>query len=177
MSADSWATCPRCKAKGEIGIRGQEFREDYELGLNDPDAWGEDEQDQAPCVILNYTGKCQSCGLKVEIHERFPVTWEQPKNEPTGFIVRKAWRYIPAGWFVRAKPSGRWYEVLSTRVMHSGLQLVKLGWAESGSPLEVETQRPREDVVDCRRGSLAPSSVQAALEALGPGVEILEDGQ
>lgn len=174
MSADSWAMCPRCKAKGEIIPQdSREFREDYELGLNDPDAWGEDEQDKAPCVILNYTGKCQSCGLKIEIHERFPVTWEPQVNKPTGFIVRKAWSTIPAGWFVT--PGGRtpqWFEVRATQRSGSS-QMITLAMPDGDRVFGYDP-----DVqVDCRRGSLAPSSVQAALEALGAGVEILEDGQ
>lgn len=95
---------------------------------------------------------------------------EQPTNEPTGFVRSKPWTAVPVGWFVQAKPGGDWYEVLATRAMHSDLQLVKLRIGNG----EVETQRPREDWVSCRAGSLS-NPIGDAVQALGEGVEILED--
>ena len=91
-------------------------------------------------------------------------------NEPTGFVRSKLWSAVPAGWFVQAKPGGDWYEVLATRAMHSDLQLVKLRIGNG----EVETQRPRGDWVSCRAGSLT-NPIGDAVQALGDGVEILED--
>jgi len=95
---------------------------------------------------------------------------ESGVNEPTGFVRSKLWSAVPAGWFVQAKPGGDWYEVLATRAMHSNLQLVKLRIGNG----EVETQRPREDRVSCRAGSLT-NPIGDAVQALGEGVEILED--
>jgi hypothetical protein len=171
MSADSWATCPRCKANDTIGFRGTEFREDYEIGLNDPEAWGEGEEGKEPCIILNYGGECQTCGLKVEIHERFPVPgMESEPNKPTGFVVTKAWNQIPVGWFVRA-PKGVWYEVTLSR-FENDRQVVELrlnGVAHSWP-------RDPDEKVACRRGSLASQAQAAAMEALGEGATILQDG-
>lgn len=150
---------------------GPEFREDWELGLNDPDAWGEDEQDKEPCVILNYRGGCQSCGLLVEIRERFPVTWEQPTNEPTGFVTSKPWGVIPVGWFVQAKPDGPWYEVTATVRVNDAVQKV---WLRFPDGSEVWHGRNPQSVVTCRAGSLS-NPIGDAVQALGDGVEILED--
>lgn len=37
-------------------------------------------------------------------------------NEPTGFVLKRAWSEVPAGWFVRhPKNPGEWLEVVSTR--------------------------------------------------------------
>jgi hypothetical protein len=183
MSADSWATCPRCKANDTIGFRGTEFREDYEIGLNDPEAWGEGEEGKEPCIILYYRGKCQSCDLKVEVHERFPVPdWRigtpvvpptPEPNKPTGFIVTKAWNQIPVGWFVRA-PKGAWYEVASNK-FENGRQMVGLRFPPDDDDVLVWPRDPDEKVV-CRRGSLASQAQAAAMEALGEGATILQDG-
>jgi len=84
VSANSWVTCPRCKAEGNIGFRGNQFREDWELGLNDPDAWGEGEAGQPPAVILKYSGECQDCGLEIKINQRVPLEdWTVPWEDWT----------------------------------------------------------------------------------------------
>ena len=93
-------------------------------------------------------------------------------NTPTGFVVHKPWKSIPAGWFVT--PGGRtpqWFEVLAT-TRHGSIQRVRLRMAD-GTPREFDYD---PDVrVQCRRGSLAVSSVEHALEVLGEGAEILAD--
>jgi len=168
MSADAWSACPAgCSALGER----RTFREDWELGRNDPEMWGEDEEGKAPCVIVKYHGQCQTCGLEIKIDERFLIEMPAPpKNEPTGFVVRRPWSAIPVGYFVRAPKGNDWYEVMETREMHSDLQLVVL---KLGGNL-ITTQRPRDQEVHVRRGSLANPSADA-LNTFGPGTSIIED--
>jgi hypothetical protein len=93
-------------------------------------------------------------------------------NKPTGFTVRKPWNQIPVGWFVRA-PKGVWYEVTLNRFeFESGRQVVELcrdGVARSWP-------RDPDEPVTCRRGSLASQAQAAAMEALGEGATILQDG-
>lgn len=93
---------------------------------------------------------------------------EPATNQPTGFVFRKPWKSIPAGWFVRAKADGPWFEIVDTGRLDSATQAVTL------KGLRTFAYDPNATVT-CRRGSLAPTSVQAALEALGEGVEILDD--
>jgi hypothetical protein len=169
VSADSWATCPRCKANG---LR-EDFREDYETGLNDPENWPNcGEEGKEPCVIFKYRGECQGCGLLVKLAHRFPVTWEpeknQPeKNEPTGPVEHRPWTEIPAGWFVQA-PNREWYEVVSTKRMPAAQKVV----LRMPDGRELETARQAQKV-PCRAGT---TSVPWETMRDVLGAEILEDG-
>jgi len=89
-------------------------------------------------------------------------------NEPTGFVLKRTWSTVPAGWFVRT-PKGDWIEVMST-TREGGQQMVTL---------DVSGQRkawPRDPAgeVDVRRGTLVDKSMDEAITALGD-VSILED--
>lgn len=175
MSADSWARCPRCVANGTHAPGDRTtFREDWELGLNDAESWGEGEENKPACVILNYHGECQICGLKVEIRERYPIPGLEPeRNKPTGFVTRKNWGAIPVGWFVRhPKDPAVWFEVKRTTADEE-YQNVFMATLD-GRTLEV--RRPHDERVPCRRGT-APGTpeISAGLEALGEGARILKD--
>ncbi|MFL6145610.1 MAG: hypothetical protein ACJ72N_27580 [Labedaea sp.] len=169
MSADSWARCPRCLAKGELGLRGREFREDWELGLNDPEAWGEDEESEAPTVIFNYSGECQSCGLSIKIRERFPLQdwtqpWSGPKTlEPNQPDVPQAelrpWSQIPAGWFIQ-DPKGLWWEIVETEAAPPMQKVTIRQGGHQGT-----WERPPAQQVMAAPGTLA-SPIQGATDAL-----------
>jgi hypothetical protein len=173
MSADAWAVCPRCTARNDFGYKGNEFREAWEIGLV-PD-------EVPPRIIVSYRGECQRCDLLVEFEEYREIPdWnlgapvELPAaepNKPTGFVVSKPWNQIPVGWFVRA-PKNVWYEVASNG-FENGRQRVGL-WL---SPDDVLVwPRDPDERVFCRRGSLASHAQADAMDALGEGATILEDG-
>lgn len=97
----------------------------------------------------------------------------EPVNKPTGFVARKPWSQIPAGWFVQAPKTHTWYEVKATRAMHSDLQLVTLADPDGKN---VETRRPRDERVPCRKGTLpGTAEVADALDLFGEGAQILKD--
>jgi len=175
VSADSWAVCPRCRARGTIGLRGNTFREDWELGLNDPEVWGADEEGQPPVIILNYRGKCTDCGLSIKVNERFPLEGMDPeRNEPQPDLRQmRAWVVIPAGWWVLA-PNNVWFEVRKTE-NQGRIQQVEMRNQDGGGGT---WDRPARSEVTCCPGTVA-SPVTAAFgsleAALGARVEIIED--
>jgi hypothetical protein len=173
MSADAWSVCPRCKARAEIGPRGNEFREDWKIGLI--------EDETPPQIIVKYRGECQRCCLFVEIHERFPIPdWQigvpvtppvEP-NRPTGFVVRKTWSTVPAGWFVCVPgKTASWWEVIATRYAE-GWQHVTLRGQDGR---EGTWPRDPDGEVKVRRGTQVPAEITDAIEALGEGAAIIED--
>jgi hypothetical protein len=93
-------------------------------------------------------------------------------NEPDGMIQKRPWSRIPAGWFVfPPRVAGAAYEVLRTEHVSDG-QRVTI--RQQGATTELTHTYPHDREVVCRPGSKAPA-VDAALDALGPGVEIIED--
>jgi hypothetical protein len=170
VSADAWRVCPRCKANGDIGYKGNEFREDYEIGLGDAD-YGSD----PARVYIDYTGECQRCGLLVEYKHEIPVSWEQPKpletNMPTEEWEPRAWSRVPAGWFIR-DPKGCAWEVLATESdgRYQRVTLRNSDWQEGTWP-----RKPGEEVEACP-GTAAPE-IQGAVEALASWfvVDVISD--
>lgn len=171
MSADSWATCPRCKEKGDLGLRGQEFREDWSIGLND-DSWGPEEKDQEPCIIFRYLGECQRCGLRIKLENRFPLEDWRPVNRPSEPDHPKSWAWgkIPAGWWVRSV--GDWWEVLATeRSMDQQMVTLRNVKGQQGT-----WPRKVDGIVPACPGT-AGAVLQGAVDALGStfSVEVLHD--
>jgi hypothetical protein len=159
MSADAWSVCPRCKANGDIGYKGYEFREDWEIGLNE--GWvGE----VLPTVLVKYSGECERCGLLVTFEHRHPVTWEpQPEQRP--------WSQIPAGWLVEhPKQPDTWLKVLATKLV-LGKQQVRLEFPDGRVGAFTY---PKATRVICKPGA-GVTEVSVALETLGEGAYILDD--
>lgn len=94
------------------------------------------------------------------------------RNEPdsTATPQPRAWMYIPAGWFVQAKPGGPWYEVLAN--VQTGVdQVVTLRDMDG----KVGTWgRPRRDQVAAVPGTVM-GEVGEAIAVLGHNVEIIDD--
>lgn len=120
--------------------------------------------------MADRTGPLGQLADAIDALTEAPLPWEQPTNKPTGFVLRKAWKAIPAGWFVQAKPGGPWYEVLET-IRRPGAQAVMLRIGNDSKTYPRDPDAP----VTCRRGTLT-GPVSDALDALSDGVEILEDG-
>jgi hypothetical protein len=169
MSADAWRVCPRCNVNEDIGYKGNEFREDYEIGLGDAD------YDSDPArVYIEYRGECQRCGLLVEYKHEIPVTWDPPEaNRPNGKATPapRYWNTIPAGWFIQ-DPTGTWWEVLETTA-DGQYQRVKLS-----NPKGQVGEWPRRglDTVRAVPGT-AGGPIQGATDALFSrfDVTVLED--
>jgi hypothetical protein len=90
-------------------------------------------------------------------------------NEPTGFVGRRTWATVPAGWFVKAP--GGWWEVVKT-VRDGDMQHVTLDDGKGGRGT---WPRLGMDVVVVRRGTLASTEIADAIETLGEGATINED--
>jgi hypothetical protein len=152
VSANAWSVCPRCEANGDIGHRGNEFREDWEIGLS-----------KGPVILVEYKGECQRCGLLVTFVHRHPVTWEpQPERRP--------WSRIPAGWQVEHPKTGAWLTVLSTKFM-AGKQGVRMEFPDGRHG--VFAYDPAAEVL-CRSGA-GVTEASTALDVLGEGAYILDD--
>lgn len=149
MSADSWAVCPRCNARGDLGIRGSDFREDYGI-------YGA----ETGTVTVEYRGECQKCGLLLEFTAEHPIPDWQPANEPIGPELQSQWDKVPAGWFVQT-PRGDWWEVLATERVPSGQRVAMRSGGNRG-----EWTRDPKGEVWARRGSTAPRDRDDALGLL-----------
>ena len=157
MSADAWSVCPRCTARRDVGLRGNDFREDYEI-------YGA----ETGTVTVSYHGECQRCGLKLVFESTHPIPdWQDP-NQPTGDIQTRPWSSIPAGWFVKA-PGGAWYEILKTRrVADAQVVTILVNGREGSFPYSADHR------VVCRRGT-RHTEVSDAVDLFGEGAEIRED--
>jgi len=162
MSADAWVVCPRCKANGDIGYNLNEFREDYEIQMDE----------DTGVVEVIYRGECERCNLLVTFkhqHAEPGVLPEVEPNKPTGFRFRRSWGEIPAGWFVRT-PAGASLEVVATHA-EGDRQVVTLRFADGQ---EGTWPQPHTAVVWCQRGT-AQTATGYALDLLGEGSRILDD--
>lgn len=147
MSADAWQECPRCKSRDDIGYRGNEFREDYEIGLV-----------EGGVVEVTYRGECQRCGLLLQFTSEHPIP--DLVNEPIGGTLDRTWGTVPAGWFVQT-PKGDWLEVDYT--LRSGAHQsvgLRIGGKVATFP------RDPAGPVKARRGSLSPRDRDEALDSL-----------
>lgn len=156
MSADAWSVCPRCAARGDIGYRETEFREDYEIG-----------QDEG-VVTVRYRGECQRCGLLFEFEQEHPVPGvpEVVPGPRTGEARQLTWGTVPAGWYVRT-PHGEWMLITATHKWGgTGEQHVTMG------SVGTWPRDPNGPVTACPGPS---NATDAAIEALG-FPRILEDG-
>lgn len=153
MSADRWSMCPRCVARDGVGLHGNEFREDFEIGQDDG------------VVTVSYRGECQRCNLLLEFTEEHPIPDLEPPGPRTAQARQLTWGQVPAGWYVQA-PGGKWYEVTSTRQTPGhGAQIVNMaGGTFSRDPVGLVTACPGP-----------PNATDAAIEALGYP-QVLEDG-
>lgn len=90
-------------------------------------------------------------------------------NKPTGFVLRKTWGEVPAGWFVRPPNGGDWWEVLARE--GDTFTLRGPGGREGTWP-----RNPAEDVM-VRKGTStkARDDALAALNAAGFSTHIIED--
>lgn len=149
MSADAWSVCPRCTARHDVGYKGNEFREDYSI-------YGA----ETGTVTVEYRGECQRCGLVLEFTSEHPIPdWQDP-NKPTGFILRRTWATVPAGWFVQT-PKGQWLEVGATH-LQGDRQMVSI---RVGDAFQAFPRDPDQEV-KARRGTLAPRDRDDALNAI-----------
>ena len=89
-------------------------------------------------------------------------------NQPTGFVLRRPWCSIPAGWFVKA-PNGTRYEITKTR-RDGDTQVVTM--LVNGT--EATFPRVPGQVVWCQRGT-RHTVVSDAVDLFGEGAEIRED--
>jgi hypothetical protein len=158
MSADAWSACPRCAARDDFGLRGYEFREDYEIG-----------QDEG-VVSVRYSGECQRCGLSVTFEQEYPIPGfpEVTPGPRTEQARPMTWGTVPAGWYVQA-PDGRWYRVVQTMSPVHTMQRVTLDIAGTHR----EWDRAAAGPVTACPGP--PNVTDDALKVLGYP-EILEDG-
>lgn len=101
----------------------------------------------------------------------YPGAQQSEPNKPTGFVTRKPWAQIPAGWFVRPERSTDWWEVVTTRA-ENHTQRVTLAYGDRSGTWP----RNPEDIVSCRRGT-APGTpeISDGLELLGEGAQIISD--
>lgn len=166
MSADAWKVCPRCLVNNDIGLRGNEFREDYAIGLDE----------ETNMVTVEYHGECQRCGLTMEFADSRPLVF---KNEPNLTIPRnrRPWCQIPAGWFVENPKDGTWLEVLAT-IERDNQQDVTLRLADG---LVHTWPRPANSSVWCVPGTMPSAAGHAIRDAFNtlagtfPAVQIIED--
>lgn len=169
MSADAWSVCPRCKANGDIGYRGNEFREDFGVGMNE----------DTGTVEITYRGECQRCNLLVTFTHQHPAPGmsglerapEPEPNRPDLSVEpeQRAWMHIPAGWFVRT-PAGAYLEVRASRE-RGAKQEVTLRFPDGQ---EGTWPQPRATRVQAVPGTVM-GEVGTAIAILGGKVEIIED--
>lgn len=96
------------------------------------------------------------------------VDYVDAVNKPRGFTITRTWGTVPSGWFVQA-PNG-WYEVVtSTRDGDRQMVTLDVGGQQGTWPRDPDAE------VKVRRGTLADETMDAAVDALGPGTEILKD--
>jgi hypothetical protein len=161
MSGDRWAACPRCTARNDLSYRGNEFREDFEIGLI--------EDETPPRIIVKYNGECQQCGLLVRFEEyhEVPDWYLGARVEPPPPVEREwPWSQIRAGWEVLT-PKGEWLEVALAYRDEDGRQVVTFtsNARTRQDPAATVTARSRETDVPW-------DTITTAF----PGAEILEDG-
>ena len=164
MSANAWSVCPRCKARHDIGMRANEFREDYEIcGA------------ETGTVTVEYRGECQRCGLLLTFTAEHPIPDWKPTNEPIGGEIPSQWDKVPSGWFVKT-PKGDWLEVGETSFnTHAGKQMVSL---LINGQAHAFPRDPKEEVW-ARRGSQAPRDRDDAMSLLDEAftTAVLRDGE
>jgi hypothetical protein len=97
------------------------------------------------------------------------VDYVNAVNKPTGFVGKRTWARVPAGWFVRTPKGDTWFEVLATR-REGDKQMVTLDVAGQRGTYP----RDPDETVVIRRGTLADAAMDAAVDALGDAA-ILED--
>ena len=111
--------------------------------------------------------------VEITVH---PVEFENEENRPTGFILRRTWATVPAGWFVQT-PKGQWLEVTSTyRIPENpegDRQMVSLFINGKVAAFP----RDPDQEVKARRGTLAPRDRDDALDLRGDAFKatIIED--
>lgn len=157
MSADAWSVCPRCLAR-EPGLEECRFREEYGI-------YGA----ETGTVTVEYSGECQRCGLVLKFTDLHPIPMPVEENKPTGFVLRKTWGEVPAGWFVRPPNATDWWEVLARE--GDTFTLRGPGGREGTWP-----RNPAEGVM-VRKGTStkARDDALAALNAAGFSTHIIED--
>lgn len=106
--------------------------------------------------------------VEITVH---PVEFENEENRPTGFILRRTWATVPAGWFVQT-PKGQWLEVGATH-LQGDRQMVSI---RVGDEFKAFPRDPDQEV-KARRGTLAPRDRDDALDLMGDAFKatIIED--